>query len=1407
MEGDVLKFSDFIQDDGLFERLQILLNGLDEQLGSVTNSAKLFAKALDASVKAGEDTEEVAAIIEGLRKAYTALVKTQTEAGRMEAALNEVTKQQGKVQSATARQVINAAGSYYQLQAALEEVETKYKMLSESERNSSAEAKKYLSDIKDLKTKIGELNREIGNIGLVTTEDKLRAQIANLQKEGQVMADLRQQITAFKAAQKGLAEGKFFSVEGIAQAEELRRKFEALDKNAEDYDTQLKKLISDTQKLVAAEKRIGKSFDLEKTALTGQGVSVSRTKSGQVTNVEVVDATKLSYEQLTAVYKLATEALRSYNVEQLQTDETAKKLIETQANTVAQLNKFDQATGKVSRQWDGLRMQVTQVVRELPSIAISANTFFLAISNNIPYLADEISKARQENEKLKESGQASVPIIKRVVKALVSWNTILVVILAVLSIWGKDILEWVKSALKFEKGVNSLTGALKGIRDELKKTNGDFAKHMSAITRLQLLWKDTSSVEEREAFLEKYRKELDDTGISITKVSEAEKVFEEYTDTIKEAFLQRAMAAAASKKAEEEYEEALEKWNRKSGNRELINSLWEQVDALNALKEEFKTNKGVDPIAFLKERLEEVPTAMRVAFSDIALQDNSIGGLADNMAKQIEFRIGVLRTQLDMFDESMQQHISNAKQYSKAYLEFEEEFRKQIGEIGLETTETKKKQQDLLAKLNQQELTAMKRRNNLEEAIMADGYVKNVKKIRDGYTEQRKEIENQIHTLKEVLRKEWGFVFGLSNIDVLDETGKKFVALVEELIKDLDTAGRAESADLGKEWLSEQTRRAEAAKDAVQLQLDAVREGSEEEYDLKMKLIWKEYNAEIAANKEKEKSKRQDSLAIYAKYLKQEEDLRNAYDRTLRERQIKQLELEIGSTAYGREASTKTEQKIELQRKQALADIEQSGLSSEEQEAKRLATEQYYDRLILQERIKLANQLVKVEKDLVSIETDLAQKNSAEKLRLLLEQNNIAEQTELNNAYLSATSEEEYAEMADHIIQKYKQLENFIKGDFAVNVLDDQQALAEAVFNIVEQTEQDITRFELEQEKERWTEQIRLAEAGMLDWSEAQIAAAKATVEGINNQLKQLEGIGGVLSRISEHGLLGLFDMTDAQYDAWENYADFIGDQIDKIIDKYVELAQAAVDAQQQQVDAARTVYEAELEARANGYANNVETAKKELQLQKQTLKEKQKRLEEAERYQRIADEASTASSLITAIAQLYKAYAGVPYVGLIIAAAAVTGLLGMFAAGKASAKAAAAQNYGHGGFEVLQGGSHASGNDIDLGVSNRHNRRMRAEGGESMAIFSRRATKRYGEVLPDLVASINKGNFEEQYSQSFVLPDEVKLGIGKERYVNLSKIESSLDQLTSQGAEQYSVMPDGTVIIKKGNVTKIIKK
>jgi len=100
----------------------------------------------------------------------------------------------------------------------------------------------------------------------------------------------------------------------------------------------------------------------------------------------------------------------------------------------------------------------------------------------------------------------------------------------------------------------------------------------------------------------------------------------------------------------------------------------------------------------------------------------------------------------------------------------------------------------------------------------------------------------------------------------------------------------------------------------------------------------------------------------------------------------------------------------------------------------------------------------------------------------------------------------------------------------------------------------------------------------------------------------------------------------------------------------------------------------------------------------------------------------------------------------------------------------------------------------------------MKAEGGESMAIFSRRAVRRYGDAIPSVVDSFNRGDFEERYAKSFDLPAEVKY-VGVQGSVDLSTIEDRLSELKAQGAERMAVLADGSIYIRKGNVTRIIKK
>lgn len=260
-------------------------------------------------------------------------------------------------------------------------------------------------------------------------------------------------------------------------------------------------------------------------------------------------------------------------------------------------------------------------------------------------------------------------------------------------------------------------------------------------------------------------------------------------------------------------------------------------------------------------------------------------------------------------------------------------------------------------------------------------------------------------------------------------------------------------------------------------------------------------------------------------------------------------------------------------------------------------------------------------------------------------------------------------------------------------------------------------------------------------------------------------------------------------------------------MDAEVEAAEKAVEAAKARVDAAQSAYEAEVEARNNGYANNVAEAKRALQLEKNNQKQKQKLLEEAQKRQSQLDSVSQASSLITATANIWSAFSKAGPVGTALAIAAIATMWGSFAAAKIKARQVTAdtQEYGEGGLEFLEGGSHASGNDIDLGVKNSRKRRMKAEGGEALAIINKKQTRKYRGVLPDIVNSLNKGVFEEKFANAFSGADN-PINISP-MSIDLTTIENSLAHIQKQNNYKSCVLPDGTVIIQQGNTKRIIRK
>ena len=113
------------------------------------------------------------------------------------------------------------------------------------------------------------------------------------------------------------------------------------------------------------------------------------------------------------------------------------------------------------RQFNGLHNSIQQIAREMPSLAMGPQMFFLAISNNLPVFTDELARARKEYDALMKAGQKGTPVWKQVLSSLFSWQTALTTGIMLLVMYGDEIVEWTKDLFSARKGVDEFSISLK----------------------------------------------------------------------------------------------------------------------------------------------------------------------------------------------------------------------------------------------------------------------------------------------------------------------------------------------------------------------------------------------------------------------------------------------------------------------------------------------------------------------------------------------------------------------------------------------------------------------------------------------------------------------------------------------------------------------------------------------------------------------------------------------------------------------------------------------------------------------------------------------------------------------------------------------------------------------------------
>ena len=1017
------------------------------------------------------------------------------------------------------------------------------------------------------------------------------------------------------------------------EAIRLQASIEGVSGATEQHRTRIRNTASETDKLADAQRKL-------EEALSSNAVELAKLKEQQreAQNIAKLQA-KLnlseegSYNALSAQYSLNKIQLNKLSQEYRENTEQGKKLVKETEEIYARMKQLQEATGKFTLNvgnyksaWDGLGVSAQQLVRELPSLAVSANTFFLAISNNIPMLVDEINKLKAANKEAAAQGNETIPIWRQVTKAFLSWNTAISVGITLLTVYGGDFIKWIQNLTKSEKELDANAKSLKTFNDAMLEGAKNAA---DSTTRLNILYRatqdQTKSIKDRTEAVKALQTEYPSYFGNLTQeqilAGKAADAYNRLTQSITASAKARATVDAIEEQQRtvldnerkitdgysrlEKAEQDLQKM------REFMQKEWEKMNASQRLNADVAVINAETNIKAIENEIAGYRSAIREAnkISSELERSINVNALLNNPEQDSESRLTTKGTPRNRTQQTTSKNNKITEQLYKS-------------QTALITNELQKQRQALIDAYNAETADLMNKYNNDKDL-----------------TEQSRENITQI-----ILNKQKKLQQDLNALDVQQQQ--------QQLQKEQQT---------------------------LQLRLDAVEKGSQQETNLRIAMLENERKQELLANKQLSQDMQQDEADINAKY----------------------------------------------------------------------------NQLILQQ-----NQRSITER--MTAELDQAQKLKESRL---------------------------YAEGA---------------------------------------TEQEITQFKLEAERERLQLLLDLVSKGAKKMSDVEIATVKNTIKGIDEELKKVQKnnkqYGNIYDILGESLKKAFPDAgwVDDAMQGMETYVNFTISQLQSLLQAQVQLKEQQVQNAQEEVEAAQNRLNQEIEARNNGYANDVITAQKELQLSRQKEQQALKQKQKAQRQEQALDTLTQTSSLITATANIWKSLSGIPIVGYALAIAAIATMWSSFAAAKIKARQLTQTQdveYGQGGLEILQGGSHQSGNDVDLGTMP-DGRRRRAEGGEAVAIINKNATRKYRNVLPDIIKSINKGTYNDEknnmlryidkgsiehlYSRAYIT-DGVTLN-SNNRLTNIDDLKKDVKKIADNSDTQY--YNDGTyLVIKYRNLTKRISK
>jgi hypothetical protein len=174
------------------------------------------------------------------------------------------------------------------------------------------------------------------------------------------------------------------------------------------------------------------------------------------------------------------------------------------------MGKYSRNVGNYAGSFNPLNNSINQLSREMPAFANSVQTGFMAISNNLPIFFDAMGGIINQNKELQKQGQPTKSVFSQLAGAVFSMGTALSVGVTLLTVYGKDIVEFFSNTSKAQESYK-------------KNTQEVNATYTEQAATLQVVKEVVNSSKTSQEQLNNALKLAQQEGISLNAVEEARK--------------------------------------------------------------------------------------------------------------------------------------------------------------------------------------------------------------------------------------------------------------------------------------------------------------------------------------------------------------------------------------------------------------------------------------------------------------------------------------------------------------------------------------------------------------------------------------------------------------------------------------------------------------------------------------------------------------------------------------------------------------------------------------------------------------------------------------------------------------------------------------------------------------------